>query len=201
MLSMTVLSPNERTKLLAQAQKLKDAQVVDFSQEARTLYDVKQANLFKYSGDDAQLRRKLIDAGFAEVIQRGARSRPGIIRIHPNGNAPQYTPRERTRRDVDRVGRDRGATPSTLNPKDVMKFAEYLRTRKEAWRVEARRAVEEEFSDVAPTVNKLGFDRVRQYITRAGVVSGSDGWRMHLRDQFGEALVDFFAGEIDGAEA
>jgi hypothetical protein len=41
-----------------------------------------------------------------------------------------------------------------------MKFTEYIRTRKEAWRVESRRAVEDEFADVAPTINKLGFDRV-----------------------------------------
>ncbi len=197
---MMTLSPGDRSKLLAQAQKLKDARLVDFSQDARTMYDAKQANLFKYSGDDAALRRKLIDAGFAEVVQRGARSRPGIIKIHPNGNAPQYTPRERMRRDTDRAPRERHAASTTLNPKDVMKFAEYLRTRKEAWRVEARRAVEEEFSDVASTINKMGFDRVRQYVNRVASVSGADGWRMHLRDQFGEALVEFFATEIDGSE-
>src|SRR5580693_4107314 len=104
---MMTLSPGDRSKLLAQAQKLKDARLVDFSQDARTMYDAKQANLFKYSGDDAALRRKLIDAGFAEVVQRGARSRPGIIKIHPNGNAPQYTPRERMRRDTDRAPRER----------------------------------------------------------------------------------------------
>jgi hypothetical protein len=51
---------------------------------------------------------------------------------------------------------------------------------------------------VAPTINKLGFDRVRQYLDRVGSVSGSDGWRMHLRDQFGEAIVEFFGAEIDG---
>jgi hypothetical protein len=197
---MIALTPGDRSKLLAQAQKLKDARLVDFSQDARTMYDAKQANLFKYSGDDAALRRKLIDAGFAEVVQRGARSRPGIIKIHPNGNAPQYTPRERVRRETEPRGRERNAASTTLNPKDVMKFAEYLRTRKEAWRVEARRAVEEEFSDVASTINKMGFDRVRQYVSRVASVSGADGWRMHLRDQFGEALVDFFATEIDGAE-
>ena len=82
---MMMLSPSERSKLLAQAQRLKEARLVDFSQEARTFYDAKQANLFKYSGDDAALRRRLIDSGFAEVVQRGARSRPGIIKIHPTG--------------------------------------------------------------------------------------------------------------------
>ena len=41
-----------------------------------------------------------------------------------------------------------------MSPKDVMKFTEYIRTRKEAWRVESRRAVEDEFADVAPTINK-----------------------------------------------
>jgi hypothetical protein len=78
---------------------------------------------------------------------------------------------------------------------------EYVRVRKEAWRVESRRAVDDEFADVAPAVNKLGFDRVRQYLDRVAGVSGSDGWRMHLRDQFGEAIVEFFASEIHGVEA
>jgi hypothetical protein len=199
---MMMLSPGERSKLLAQAQRLKDARLVDFSQEARTMYDARQANLFKYSGDDAALRRKLIDAGFAEVVQRGARSRPGIIKIHPNGNAPQYMPRERLRgREIERPPRERNAASGALNPKDIMKFTEYLRTRKEAWRVEAPRAVEDEFADVASAINKLGFDRVRQYVSRVASVSGADGWRMHLRDQFGEAIVEFFAVEIDGARA
>jgi hypothetical protein len=199
---MMMLSPGERSKLLAQAQRLKDARLVDFSQEARTMYDARQANLFKYSGDDAALRRKLIDAGFAEVVQRGARSRPGIIKIHPNGNAPQYTPRERIRsRESERPIRERQPASGALNPKDIIKFTEYLRTRKEAWRVEARRAVEDEFADVASTINKLGFDRVRQYIGRVSSVSGAEGWRMHLRDQFGEAIVEFFAVEIEGARA
>jgi hypothetical protein len=204
---MMMLSPGERSKLLAQAQRLKEARLVDFSQEARTFYDAKQANLFKYSGDDAALRRRLIDAGFAEVVQRGARSRPGIIKIHPNGNAPQYVPRERQRggdgeRPVrERPVRERQPASGALNPKDIMQFAEYLRTRKEAWRVETRRAVEDEFADVAPAINKLGFDRVRQYLNRVGSVSGADGWRMHLRDQFGEAIVEFFATELSGARS
>jgi hypothetical protein len=206
---MMMLSPGERSKLLAQAQRLKEARLVDFSQEARTLYDAKQANLFKYSGDDAALRRKLIDAGFAEVVQRGARSRPGIIKIHPNGNAPQYVPRERLRDDDgerarparERPARERQPASRVLNPKDIMQFAEYLRTRKEAWRVETRRAVEDEFADVAPSINKLGFDRVRQYLNRVGSVSGADGWRMHLRDQFGEDIVEFFAAELSGARS
>jgi len=81
-----------------------------------------------------------------------------------------------------------------------MQFTEYIRTRKEAWRVEARRTVEDEFTDVAPTVNRLGFDRVRHYLERVAGVSGSDGWRRHLRDQFGDSLVEFFASELDGVE-
>jgi hypothetical protein len=50
-----------------------------------------------------------------------------------------------------------------------------IRTRKEAWRVESPRAVKDEFADVAPAVNKLGFGRVRQYLDRVAGVSGSDG--------------------------
>ena len=73
-----------------------------------------------------------------------------------------------------------------------------MRTRKEAWRVETRRALEEEFGEVAPAVNKLGFDRVRQYLDRVAGVTGPDGWRRHLRDQFGDAIVEFFGVEIDG---
>ena len=67
--------------------------------------------------------------------------------------------------------------------------------------METRRVLEEEFGDLAPAVNKLGFDRVRQYLDRVAGVSGSDGWRRHLRDQFGDALVEFFASELDGVEA
>jgi hypothetical protein len=132
------------------------------------------------------------------VIQRGARSRPGILKIWPNGDPPRGVPRERVRAG-ERVREIRERTSmGALNPKDVMKFTEYIRTRKEAWRVESRPAVEDEFADVAPTINKLGFDRVRQYLDRVESASGSDAWRMHLRDQFGDALVEFFGAEIDG---
>ena len=127
------------------------------------------------------MRKQLIDAGFAEVIQRGARSRPGILKIWPNGDAPRYVPRERARTG-ERVRPVRERTSGgALSPKDVMKFTEYIRMCKEAWRVESRRAVEDEFTDVAATINKLGFDRVRQYLDRVAGVSGSDGWRRHLR--------------------
>jgi hypothetical protein len=191
------LTESDRARLLARAQKLKDAELDDFGDEAREHWNGRQAGLFKYSGTDQQLRKQLIDAGFAEVIQRGARSRPGILKIWPNGDAPRYVPRERVRAG-ERVRPVRERTSmGALNPKDVMKFTEYIRTRKEAWRVESRRAVEDEFADVAPTVNKLGFDRVRQYLDRVAGVSGSDGWRRHLRDQFGDALVEFFGSEIE----
>ncbi len=193
------LNETDRARLLARAQKLKDAQRDDLGEDVRQHWDGRQTGLLKYSGDDQQLRKQLIDAGFAEVIQRGARSRPGIIKIWPNGDAPQYVPRERARREGDRPGRERQSAAVTLNPKDVMRFAEYIRTQKAAWRVEARRAVEEEFADVAAAVNRLGFDRVRQYLDRVQGVSGVEGWRAHLRDQFGDALVEFFADEIDGA--
>ena len=73
------LNDTDRARLLARAQKLKDAQLDDFGEEAREHWNGRQAGLFKYSGDDQQLRKQLIDAGFAEVIQRGARSRPGIL--------------------------------------------------------------------------------------------------------------------------
>jgi len=47
-------------------------------------------------------------------------------------------------------------------------------------------------------INKLGSDRVRQYLDRVAGVSGSNGWRRHLRDQFGDGLLEFFGAEIDG---
>jgi hypothetical protein len=188
---------SDRAWLLARAQNLNEAELDDFGDEARQHWNGRQANLFKYSGDDQQLRKQLIDAGFAEVVQRGARSRPGILKIWPNGDAPRYVPRERARAgERTRLVRERTSV-GVLNPRDVMKFTEYIRTRKEAWRVESRRVMEDEFADVAPAVNKLGFDRVRQYLDRVAGVSGSDGWRRHLRDQFGDGLVEFFGAEID----
>jgi hypothetical protein len=191
-----MLSESERAKLLARAQKLKEAHLDDFSEEARERYDGKQATLFKYAGSDAALRKRLIDAGFAEVVQRGAATRPGILKIYPNGNAPAYVPRERKSR-VEAARAARKASAPTLNPRDVIKFAKYLETRKESWRIQARKAVEEEFSDVASAVNRLGFDRVREYVKRAESVSGSDGWRRHLQDTFGAEIVEFFQEEIE----
>jgi hypothetical protein len=190
------LNETERAKLLARAQKLKDAQLDDFGDEARQQWNGRQANLFKYSGNDALLRRQLIDSGFAEVVQRGARSRPGIIKIWPNGDAPRYVPRERAQVRVRMVRETPAAT--TLNPKDVMKFTNYIGSRKETWRVEARRAVDAEFAEIAAAVRKLGFDRVLEYVERVDAIAGAEGWKSHLRKNFGDDLVEFFAPEIDG---
>jgi hypothetical protein len=90
------LTDTDRARLLARAQKLGDAEIDDFGEEAREHWKGREAGLFKYSGDDQQLRKEFIDAGFAEVIQRGARSRPGTLKICPTamlhgtyrGNAP-----------------------------------------------------------------------------------------------------------------
>ena len=93
------LTDADQAKLLARAQKLEAALLSDFGAEARPHWDAQQAERFKYAGDGQQLRKQLIDASLAEVIQRGARSRRGILRIWPNGDAPDYVPRERgTRR-------------------------------------------------------------------------------------------------------
>ncbi len=190
------LNENERVKLLARAQKLKDAQLDDFGDEGRRQWNGRQASLFKYSGNDALLRRQLIDAGFAEVIQRGARSRPGIIKIWPNGDAPRYVPRERVSVRTRAVRETPAA--AALNPKDVMKFTSYIGSRKEAWRVEARRAVDAEFAEIAAAVRKLGFDRVQEYVIRVDAIAGAEGWKSHLRRNFGDDLVEFFSPEIDG---
>ncbi len=190
------LSDADRAKLLAQAEKLKKASLDDFSSEAMRLYDGHNADLFKYSGDDALLRKRLLDSGFATVVQRGARSRPGIIRIYPEGDAPSYVPRER----LARVQRPAPAE-AALNPKDVMRFAEYIGRKREAWRVEARRAAEEEFGAIAAAVDKIGYENVRHYIDRVEEVTGSEGWRRHLIDTFGVRLVEFFGPEIEGGEA
>jgi hypothetical protein len=71
------LTDSDRARLLARAQKLKDAQLDDFGEEARQHWNGRQANLFKYSGDDQQLRKQLIDAE-AKHSQRRAfvRSNP-----------------------------------------------------------------------------------------------------------------------------
>ena len=87
-----------------------------------------------------------------------------------------------------------------MSPKDVMKFTEYMRTRKEAWRVESRSAVEDEFADVAPRSTSSASIASASISSASAASPAPDGWRMHLRDQFGEAIVEFFAAEIDGAQ-
>jgi hypothetical protein len=191
------LSDAERAKLLAQAEKLNKASLDDFSSDAMRLYDGRNADLFKYSGDDAMLRKRLLDAGFASVVQRGARSRPGIIRIYPDGDAPTYVPRERMARPARTVP----VVDVALNPKDVMRLAEYIGRKRETWRVEARKSAEQESGEVAAAVNKIGYETVRDYINRIEEITGSEGWRRHLIDTFGLRLVEFFGPEIDGGDA
>jgi hypothetical protein len=172
------LTETDRARLLARAQKLKDAQLDDFGDEAREHWNGRQPGLLRYSGTDQQLRKQLIDAGFAEVIQRGARSRPGILKIWPNGDAPRYVPRERKRAgERERPVRDR-VSVGALNPKDVIKFTQYLQTRKEAWR--SRRGRRSRTSSRTSRPRSISWASIA-FVKRVGSVSGSDGWRMHLR--------------------
>ena len=190
------LNETERAKLLARAQKLKDAQLDDFGDEARQQWNGRQANLFKYSGNDALLRRQLIDSGFAEVIQRGARSRPGIIKIWPNGDAPRYVPRERAQVRVRMVRETPAAT--TLNPKDVMKFTNYI----EAAR---RRGASRRGGRSMPSSRRSP----RRFGSSASIacLSTSSASTRSPEPRVGRAicartsattLVEFFAPEIDG---
>src|SRR6202044_2152426 len=68
------LTDADQAKLLARAQKLDAAQLSGFGVEARPYWDAERAERFKCVGEEQQLRKQLIDAGLAEVIQPGARS-------------------------------------------------------------------------------------------------------------------------------
>jgi hypothetical protein len=188
------LTDAAQAKLLARAQKLKDAELDDFGEEASEHWNGRQAGSSALAPTSISASSSSTLASPRSFSAARAAGR-GSSRYGPTVTLPRYVPRERARAgERARPVRERSSM-GALSPKNVMK---YIRTRKEAWRVEARRAVADEFADIAPTVNKLGFDRVRQYIDRVAGVSGSDGWRRHLRDQFGEAIVEFFGAEIDG---
>ena len=114
-------------------------------------------------------------------------------------------PRKRGRKPMTEAEKAKAAAERALLPKGATeipkkapdartaaKFIRYVDSAKETWMVDTRKSLENTNKTLAQELNKLGYDKVRDYVNSVEEIADFAGWRKHLVDRYNEATVRYF---------